>query len=406
MFLRRGHTDVTSPAGRKLIAHELTHVVQQAGGQPVIQRELYEVEPGRVYDDQLDMTATEKSGFVDIFVGDTDGLDYEIGTATNGERTLVPSTAGFAVSSAPSGFVLGGTSGSGGTGVTGVSGASGGPPATSTVSASGGKATFKPAPAWAPDPRSPYYRSPKGKTILSASPGGTQYKQGPKTHTSKQKPRRGLGGFQNPGQFEYQMLPLWRAAAQSPIPATVTNDDELIDWLKDPARHFQVWNSTRTQSKIIQDYRQPGKTKSAVVLGHDPSASTVWNAGAHQLPRYTNYQHNQLLSAYHGLEDWRWSAQSGRTEPKYLSPRPDLGSHPGYFDPNHPDFGGASWHTYNRMSPLEMITYIEGKLAGAPSSAAKDDEFRRARMELAMLKVGYSQSRADDLLGLIKKKGW
>ncbi|MGI5154097.1 eCIS core domain-containing protein [Microbispora sp. CA-102843] len=50
IFLRRGQTDLTGPAGRELIAHELTHVVQQGSGgagEGVIQRWYTDEDPRR-----------------------------------------------------------------------------------------------------------------------------------------------------------------------------------------------------------------------------------------------------------------------------------------------------------------------------------------------------------------------
>lgn len=378
VFLRRGHTDVSSPAGRELIAHELTHVAQQAGRPPVIQRKLFLIGPNQVYDDQLGITATLKSGFDNIFVGDSDAMDYEIGTATNGDPGLVVSTAGFMIGGAPSGFTLG----------------------TSTQ--------VQQPPDWNPGPRSPYYESPKGTTVISNTPGGTAWEQRSPTHTTKQKPRRTSAGYINPGQFEPAMLPLWKAAAQSPIPGDVATDDELIDWLQDPSRHFELTDSTQTQKIVVQGYLKPtgSRKMSQAVLGHHTSASTLFNTAGHQTPRLSNYAYNQTVAPFHGLEHYKWSSASGSKEERYQSPRPDRGSLPEYYDRSDPDFSGVPWHTYQQVDPGAMITYIEGKLAGVATAAAKDLEYQRAVMELAVLRTNYSQGHADQFLALIKRKGW
>ena len=162
---------------------------------------------------------------------------------------------------------------------------------------------------------------------------------------------------------------------------------------------------------MITGYKQAHANKSAVVLGHSTAASQLFNVGGHgqpaghTVPRGTNFAFNQTIVPFHGLEDYIWSAQSAKFDPKYLSPRPDLGSHPTYWDPTAQSYTGGPWHSYNRVPPLTMINYIDGKLAGVPA-ASRDGDHQMAMIELAILKSNFTQSHADQLLAMIKMKGW
>src|ERR1700729_2532290 len=389
VFLRRGEAALSTGSGRALIAHELTHVAQQTGSAPVIQRQLVQIggDPDHLHDDKTGIMATKKAGSLDLYVGDTDGQDYKIETGTNGEQTFVldqPGT-GFFVTNAPSTFTLTST------------------PVLPTTTAP--PTSNPPLPAWNPPAVSNYWTSPRGQTTLSFSPGGRPYRPGGPAGKYAGKNRRKAGGYDNPGQFHTNMLPLWRAAALSPVPSAVTNDTKLRVWLKKPKRRLQVTSPGRSRTKVIKGY-QAGGTRSAVVLGHQPSAGTHFNAPGHTQPRPSNFGHNRSLGAYHGLEDAGWSAASGASEPRDESPRPDRGSHPTFYDPSAAGFTGGPWPTYALESDQGMVNYIEAKLNAVATTAASDPEYQRAVIELANLKTTYTTALAKQLLGVIQQKNW
>jgi hypothetical protein len=193
------------------------------------------------------------------------------------------------------------------------------------------------------------------------------------------------------------------------MPTGMTNQQKE-KWFKDPTRQYEVTTGFG-KTATITGYQQSGSTKSAVVLGHSASASTLFNVGGHgqapghTQPRSANYAFNQTIAPYHGLEDYIWSATSAQYDPPYNSPRPDQGSNRTYWDPTTPGYTGGPWHSYTKVPPLTMITYIENKLAGVPV-VNRDSDHQRAMIELAMLKSNFSQAHADQLLSMIKAKGW
>jgi len=366
VFLRRGEAGLSTRSGQDLIAHELTHVVQQAGGAPVIQRQLNPIggDADYLHDDKTGTKARKKTGSTDLYVGDHDSKDYKIETATNGEQTFVldQPTTGFFITSAP--------------------------------------------PTWNPPPIPDLWTSPRRQTTFSFSPGRDHpYRRGAPAGHYAGGNRRHAGGYDNPDQFHKNMLPLWEAAALSPKPSKVTNNTKLRIWLKKPKRRFRITSPGGSRTKDITGY-QDGGTRSAVVLGHQPSAGTHFNTSGHTQPRPDTLTHNKSLGAYHALEDASWSAASGSSEPAYESPRPDRGSHPTRYNPSEPGFTGGPWHSYAPESDPGMINYIEGKLNGAATTAASDPEYQRAVLELANLKTTYSSALVRQLLGIIEKKGW
>jgi hypothetical protein len=238
------------------------------------------------------------------------------------------------------------------------------------------------------------------------SPGGdTWFKQGPPAKTGKD--RRTPAGFKNPKQDAKPMRPLWEASALSPPPATNMSHGDFMDWVQDKNRRLRVWSPTRTRSKDITGYQIPGQTKSAVVLGHKVGASTVWNQGGHKRRRSENQAYNKTTAAYHGLEDYIWSAQSGHKEPPYTSPRPDKGSHRSHFDDTDVDYsGGGPWRSYKPFSEQDTIAFISGRLTAQSALAGTDGEYDRAVIELANLQTTFSKSLARQLIGVIDKRGW
>jgi Domain of unknown function (DUF4157) len=382
VFLRRGQASLTSPAGRELIAHELTHVAQQAHsgtGEGVIQRTLYQIGPDEIFDDVLGVTVTRDPANQHTFLDDA-GTRYEIGKDISGNPTLV--LTGFTMPVAPVGWTLAGTQG------------------------------FTPAPAFSAPPVEEYWQSPGGTTTYSHSPGRTAYEPGVPQGTYATSSNRDAAGYVNPKQFHPNMLPLWEKAVHpaGSMPPTATTDALKIAHFQDPNTQFEV-KTGFTTTKIITGYQQPGKTKSAVVLGHSASASTLFSTGAHgkaaghTVPRLTNYQYNQTLAPYESLEDYIWSSKSAKFDPPYEKPRPDRGSHRTYWDPKDPKHTGGPWPSYGKVHKPTMTAYISGKLAGVPA-ANRDADYVAAKIKLNRLKKSYSRTRARQLLSMIKTKGW
>jgi hypothetical protein len=396
VFLRRGEADLSTHSGRELIAHELTHVVQQAGGAPVIQCKLVQIagDPDHLEDDKTGIKARLKTGTTDLYVGDHDGQDYKIELATNGEQTFALNNpvTGFFISSAPMTFTLGQQT-------TGQQ--------TTGQQTTAPQTTAQPTlPTWNPPPISNPWTSPRGGTTYSFSPSRDHpYRRGAPSGKYATKPRRKAAGYDNPDQFHTNMLPLWKAAALSPIPTTVTDDTSLRKWLKDDDRRLQVTSPGRSRTKVIKGYKDSG-TRSAVVLGHQPSAGSHFNLTGHTQPRPQNLSHNKSTGAYHALEDASWSAASGSSEPPYESPRPDRGSDPTFYNPSTTGFTGGPWHSYALESDQAMIGYIEDKLNAVASTAGSDPEYQQAVTELGKLKTSFSATAARGLLGMIQKKGW
>jgi hypothetical protein len=387
IFLRRGQADLTSPAGRELIAHELTHVAQQGGpgaaGEGVVQRKLWQVNPDRVYDDVLQVSATRDTGRPHVFVGDVDGKDYKIGGISKGNPHLKLAPTGFTVTAAPPAWSLTGTKMT---------------------------ATQNNAPAtWAPPPVDEYWMSPNNTTEYSHSPGGAAYKRGPKGLGSQGGAKnRGAAGYVNPKQFAVAMLPLWQAAlVGTPWPAHLKTATKVKAFMQNPALQFQVADSFGTTTTIT-GYKQPSGD-SAVVLGHHPgaSASATFNSVGHTQPRSANLAWNKTTGAYHGLEHHTWSSKSAKYDPKYEKPRPDRGSHRSYWDSTLPaaSYTGGPWSSWDKVPQADLITYIEGKINGVPTASRDVDHFK-AQLELDSLKKLFSKSTARELLAMIKSKGW
>jgi hypothetical protein len=437
VFLRRGEADLSSRAGRALIAHELTHVVQQDGGQPVIQRKLLPVggNPDILKDSKTGTTAVRKVGAPGIWEA-AFGLEYVIQLDQTGEETFVlnlppppPTQVPTPTPPPPPTLVPQSTP---------IPQSTPTPPPvpqttltptpppqttptipttvpTTAPTAQTAQTAFQLPPpiqlptqvpsVWNPGPRSTLWDSPGGKTGYSFSPRGTPYDRGPKGGPQKDKTRREATVGKNPGQFDKNMLPLWERAALSPIP-TGLSDTEKRKHFQDPDRRFEVSSPKKTRKKTIKHYKDTTSGRSKVVLGHEPSAGTYVNTVGHTLPRSQNLVHNKSTGAYHGLEDATWSSASGASEPRYLSPRPDRGSHPTFYDPTSQGFTGGPWPTYTPVPTTSLVDRIEARLTAAASTAGTDPEYLLAVDELAKLKTAYSQAAAQDLLSVIRKRGW
>lgn len=190
-------------------------------------------------------------------------------------------------------------------------------------------------------PRSPW-TSPGG-TTRARSPGGRTYRRGAPGGRRVKESRRNAGGYVNPSHRHGAMIPLWLAAANTP-PRPGASQAQVVAHLMDRSRTFTVTSPGGSRTRQVTGH-------GSAVLGHRPSASTHWNDGGHRAPRAENLAHNRSAAAYHGIEDRDWSNASGASEPRYLSPRPDRGSHPSYFNPDDPDFGGGPWPTWRWEPP-------------------------------------------------------
>jgi hypothetical protein len=386
IFLRRGQADMTSPAGRELIAHELTHVVQQGScaAEGVVQRKLWQIDPNRVYDDVLQVSATRATGRPHVFVGDVDGLDYKISGISKGNPKLKLAPATFSVPTAPATWSLAGTK------------------LTATQNNT--------AASWAPPAVDEHWKSPYRTTEYSHSPGGTAYEPGlPGLGPHGSDSNRDAAGYENPDQFAVAMLPLWQAAlVGTPWPSHLKTAKAKKAFMQNPTLQFQVTSGLHGKTKIITGYKQPSG-KSAVVLGHHShaSASATFNSLGHTQPRSDNLKWNKTTAAYHGLEDYIWSSTSAQYDPKYKAPRPDRKSHRSYWDSTLPasQYTGGPWRSWDRIPDAKLVAYIEGKISGVPVAKRDVDHFL-AQLELDGLKVSFSKSTARELLAMIKSKGW
>lgn len=389
IFLRRGQAGLTSPAGRKLIAHELTHVAQQAdtgAGQGVIQRMLEFVrnpsKPDEVYDTRKKVVATRDPSYPGTFL-DASGTRYEIGKDAAGVDTLVP-IKNFTIASAQPAWSM-----------------------TTTPTAA-------PVYKWNPKPVKRHWWSPR-QTEYSLSPGGGVYKPGPVKGKYRKDTRRKAAGFVNPKQFATNMLPLWETAHVGPLPpGTITNAQKRKHF-QDPTTSFTVKDGPTTTTTIT-GYRDTTKKRSKFVLGHDISAGDIFNTGGsypsglshpagHTVPRNVNYNFNQTATPYHGLETAGSSAASGHLEARYLSPQPHRESHRSYWDAASTGYTGGPWHSWERVLAPDMVTYITQKLNGV-APKARDGTWHAAFIKLQKLMQAYSQALAHDLLSVIESQGW
>jgi hypothetical protein len=207
-----------------------------------------------------------------------------------------------------------------------------------------------------------------GGTVRAKSPGGRTYRQmspAGDTHLNN----RDAAGYKNPPHDHPNMLPLWKKAALSPIPSGLDDQALTKHLMNKKDRHFRATSPGGSRERIIRGHHKG-------VLGHRPSAGEDWNARGHRRSRSENLQHNQQTSTFHGIEDRKWSAQSGSKEARYLSPGPHLGSHRSHWDRNDPNFTGGKWHSYERDSSRSSSPDRERSRS---RSASSDRERSRSR---------------------------
>ena len=198
-----------------------------------------------------------------------------------------------------------------------------------------------------------------GKRRRSVSPGGREYeevsslkerrqdakRQGYKSKDKEYRQiasggysdRRSAYGFNNPPHNHPNIIPIFRERAASPNPYEASSEEEKKHLMK-PERHFQ------TETGIVQDH-----TNTVIAHHHGASAGQTWNDGGHQQHRNVNLEKNKKREKYHGLEEAKASARSGHKEPRYTDPRPSKGSHPMYWNVNHPEFQGGFGPYYRQV---------------------------------------------------------
>ena len=204
--------------------------------------------------------------------------------------------------------------------------------------------------------------SPGGRLYQQMSPAG---KYGAKKPSGAQKyDRRTAAGYENPKHDHGNMLPLWKDAALSPVPAGKAADKK---WLMDPNRRF--------------DTKQPGESYTGAsgneikghkngVLGHDEAAGSNWNREGMGRSRKENLEHNRQESTYHGIESKERSNASGAHEDRYKSPHPGDNAHRSYWDRNDPGFAqqGGPWHSWEEVKPQPGAAPQPGPSGAGPSN--------------------------------------
>ncbi|WP_326953007.1 RHS repeat-associated core domain-containing protein [Amycolatopsis sp. NBC_01286] len=211
-----------------------------------------------------------------------------------------------------------------------------------------------------------------GNVVTEHSPGGRLYQQmspagkyGAKKPTGAQKyDRRTAAGYENPKHEHGNMLPLWKDAALSPVPAGKKPDKS---WLMHPDRRF--------------DTKQPGESYNGTsgneikghkngVLGHDEAAGSNWNREGMGRTRKENLEHNRQESTYHGIESKERSNASGAHEDRYKSPHPSDNADRAYWDRNDPGFAkqGGPWHSWEEVKPAPGAPQAAPPVAGPSGS--------------------------------------
>ncbi|MCR6490265.1 DUF6531 domain-containing protein [Amycolatopsis sp. OK19-0408] len=205
--------------------------------------------------------------------------------------------------------------------------------------------------------------SPGGRLYQQMSPGGKYGAKKPGTNKQKYD-RRTAAGYENPKHDHGNMLPLWKDAALSPVPAGKTADKK---WLMDPNRRFDTKqpgeNYTGASGSEIKGHKNG-------VLGHDEAAGSNWNREGMHRTRQENLEHNRQTDTYHGIESKERSNASGSSEDRYKSPHPSDGADRAYWDRNDPGFAkqGGPWHSWQEI-PAPAGGQHAGPSHAGPSNA-------------------------------------
>jgi len=127
------------------------------------------------------------------------------------------------------------------------------------------------------------------------------------------KSKRVLFGYVNPSHKSTVGLSLLEDGAHTPYDNSRWNTK--ADWLLSPSRNFHTSSpTTHTRDAALT------QGHSHVVFGHDMGASVHFNSTGHTQTVEKNKKWNQQKSTYHGLENYKASAQSGSLAPTYMTP--------------------------------------------------------------------------------------
>ncbi|MEU8633151.1 RHS repeat-associated core domain-containing protein [Amycolatopsis sp. NPDC048633] len=210
----------------------------------------------------------------------------------------------------------------------------------------------------------PMKQSPGGGKY-SDSPGGSWYKESAPAGKYKNKPNRPAAGMDNPSWTHQNIKPMFEDALvnKNDMPAGL-NTTKQNKWMQDHGK-FQTYHQDGTPDQIVP--------KKDAIMGHNKAAGTYFNETGHKLPIEDNRHYNRQGSSYGQVEYSKSSSGTGAHEDKYVPPRPDRGSHPGYTNPAAPGHTGGPWPSYppapNGLPPNSSNILPDGTpMPNAPTS--------------------------------------
>ncbi|VVJ19550.1 Uncharacterised protein [Amycolatopsis camponoti] len=183
----------------------------------------------------------------------------------------------------------------------------------------------------------PIMQSPGGGKY-SQSPGGGWYKESAPAGPMKNKKNRPAAGMDNPSWTHQNIRPMFEDALvnKHQMPPGLKTDAQN-KWMQKNGQ-FQTYHQDGTPDQIVP--------KKNAIMGHNKAAGTYFNETGHKLPIEANKHYNRQGSSYGQVEYSKSSSGTGAHEDKYLPPRPDRGSHPGYTNPAAPGHTGGPWPSY------------------------------------------------------------
>ncbi|WP_442874375.1 RHS repeat-associated core domain-containing protein [Amycolatopsis sp. NBC_00438] len=184
---------------------------------------------------------------------------------------------------------------------------------------------------------SPMKQSPGGGKY-SQSPGGNWYKESAPAGPNKNKKNRPAAGMDNPSWTHQNIKPMFDNALvnKHQMPPGLKTDAEN-KWMQKHGQ-FQTYHQDGTPDLVVP--------KKNAIMGHNKAAGTYFNETGHKLPIADNKHYNRQGSSYGQVEYSKSSSGTGAHEDKYIPPRPDRGSHPGYTNPAAPGHTGGPWPSY------------------------------------------------------------
>ncbi|MFJ1760073.1 RHS repeat-associated core domain-containing protein [Amycolatopsis sp. NPDC088138] len=183
----------------------------------------------------------------------------------------------------------------------------------------------------------PMKQSPGGGKY-SNSPGGDWYKESAPAGPMKNKKNRPAAGMDNPSWTHQNIRPMFEDAMvnKNSMPPGL-NTTQQNKWMQKNGQ-FQTYHQDGTPDQIVP--------KKDAIMGHNKAAGTYFNETGHKLPIDDNKLYNRQGSSYGQVEYSKHSSGTGAHEDKYMPPRPDRGSHPGYTNPAAPGHTGGPWPSY------------------------------------------------------------